>query len=96
MLTASEVALIVAGIALIGSAASVIQSRVADRRDTWWGRAQWALERIIAPQGADDTERTIGLVLLITLQSSQLATSEEREMLENVADAILATAPRSP
>jgi len=94
MLTASELALIVAGIALVGTAATVIQKRRTDRRDAWWGRAQWALEHIIAAQGPDDTERTIGLVLLISLQSSHLASDEERKMLEEVADAILATARR--
>lgn len=95
MLTTSEVALIVAGIALLGTAATVIQKLRTDRRDAWWGRTQWALERIIAAQDPDETERTIGLVLLITLQASHLASNEERKMLEQVADAILVTAPRA-
>jgi hypothetical protein len=90
MLTTSEVALIVAGIALVGTGVTVGQRRLADRRDAWWGRTQWALERILAAQDEDDTERTIGLVVLIALQKSRLATQEETTMLEGVADAILA------
>ena len=93
MLTGSEVALIVAGIALLGTAATVAQKRLTDRRDAWWGRTQWALEHILADQGDDDTERTIGLVVLTALQDSRLATDEERGMLEQVADALLPPAP---
>jgi hypothetical protein len=93
MLTTAEVALIVAGTALLGTAATVGQKRLADRRDAWWGRTQWALERIFEPQGNDDTERVIGLVMLTALQGSRLATDEERDMLEQVADALLPPAP---
>jgi len=92
MLTASEVALIVAGIALIGTAATVVQKRLTDRRDAWWARTQWALERIL-DEDSDDTSRTVALVMLTTLQGSRLATAEERDMLEQVADALLPTAP---
>jgi hypothetical protein len=95
MLTAAEVALIVAGIALVGTAGTVIQKRYSDHRDAWWGRTQWALERVIATGGPDDTERTIGLVLLTRLQGSLLASNEERRMLADVAEAILVTAPNA-
>jgi steroid 5-alpha reductase family enzyme len=89
MLTTPEVALIVAGIALLGTAVTVGQKRYADRRDAWWGRTQWALEHIVAAQGDDDTERAIGLAMLTALQGSRLATDEERAMLEQVADVLL-------
>lgn len=93
MLTPSEVALVVAAIALIGTGATVGQKRLADRRDAWWGRTQWALEHILAAQGDDETERIIGLVMLTALQGSRLAADEERDMLEQVADALLPPAP---
>jgi steroid 5-alpha reductase family enzyme len=93
MLTASEVALVVAGLALLGTAATVAQKRFTDRRDAWWARTQWALERILAAQSDDDTERTIGLAILTALQGSRLATDEERRMLEEVADVLLPPAP---
>lgn len=92
MLTTSEVALIVAAIALVGTAVTVVQKRVSDRRDAWWGRTQWALERILAAQD-DDTMRTVGLVMLVALQGSPLATDEERVMLERVADELLPALP---
>lgn len=93
MVTTSEVALIVAGIALLGTAVTVGQKRLADRRDAWWARTQWALEHVLTPQDDGDTERTVGLLMLITLQGSRLATDEERDMLEQVADALLPPAP---
>ena len=93
MLTTSEVALIVSVIALVGTSATIIQKRFADRRDAWWGRTQWALERIIAGQDDDDRQCTIGLVILIALQASHLATDEERKMLDEVADALLPPSP---
>jgi hypothetical protein len=96
MLTAAEVALFVAGVALLGTAATVIQKRFTDRRDAWWTRTQWALERVIAIPSPDDTERTLGLVMLTRLQESRLASNEERKMLGEVAGAILASAPHSP
>lgn len=96
MLTTSEVALVVAGVALAGTAVTVAQKRYADRRDAWWARSQWALDHILAAPGdddADDTERTIGIEVLTALQYSRLATSEERRMLEKVSDALLPPAP---
>jgi hypothetical protein len=92
MLTGSEVALIVAGIALAGTGVTVVQKRFSDRRDAWWGRTQWALERILAARD-DDTERVVGLVVLTSLQASNLATSEERDMLSKVADSMLPPPP---
>jgi hypothetical protein len=89
MLTTSEVALMVAVVALLGTAVTVIQKRFADRRDAWWNRTQWALERIIAGQEDDDTQAAIGFVVLNGLQASRLATKEERDMLEAVADVAL-------
>lgn len=92
MLTPSEVALLVAGIAIVGTGASVVQKRFADRPDAWWARTQWALERILAA-GDDDMERAIALVLITSLQKSGLATREERKMLDEVADAMLPPPP---
>ena len=93
MLTTAEVTFIVAAIALLGTAATIIQKRFADRRDAWWGRTQWALEHILASQDNDETDRVVGLVVLTALQGSRLATDEERDMLEQVADALLPSAP---
>lgn len=93
MLSTAEVTLIVAGTVLLGTAVTVVQKRRTDRRDAWWGRTQWALERILALQNPDDTSRTIGLIMLTRLQSSTLASNEERKMLGDVASGILASFP---
>lgn len=93
MLTTAEIALIVAGAALVGTAATVFQKRWADRREAWWGRTQWALKQIFADQGGDDTKRTVGILMLLALQRSVLATSEERDMIEQVADVLLPDPP---
>jgi hypothetical protein len=93
MLTGSEVALIVAGAALIGTAATIAQNRVFNRRDALWQRMQWALEHVLAPGEHDDLDRTAGLVMLKALQASRLATDEERAMLEELAEAMLPPNP---
>jgi hypothetical protein len=80
-------------VALIGTAATVFQKRLTDRREAWWARTQWALKHILADQGSDDTNRTVGLLMLTALQRSVLATREERRMLDQVADAVLPTPP---
>jgi hypothetical protein len=96
MLTTAEIALIVSGVALIGTAATVFQKRLADRREAWWGRTQWALERVLADQGGDDdASRTVGLLVLTTLQRSILANGEERKMLDQVADSLLPSPPEA-
>jgi bisphosphoglycerate-independent phosphoglycerate mutase (AlkP superfamily) len=91
MLTAAEVALIVAAIALIGTAITVIQKRYTDRRDAWWDRTQWALKCVVTNQ--DDVKRTVGLTMLEALQSSSMAADHDRKMIEDVADAVLALLP---
>jgi hypothetical protein len=93
MLTPAEVALIVSAVALIGTAATVFQKRLTDRREAWWGRTQWALERILTDEGGDDTSRTVGVLMLTALQDSVLANREERKMLDQVADALLPSPP---
>ena len=93
MLTTPEVALVVAGIALAGTGVTVGQKRIADHRDAWWARTQWALDQVLAPQDNDDAQRTIGLLVLTALQGSRLASNEERDMLEQVADALLPPPP---
>jgi hypothetical protein len=93
MLTAAEVALIVSGAALIGTAATIHQKSRTDRHEVWWGRTQWALEQVLANQGRNDKNRTVGLLMLKALQASSLANSEERKMLEQVAEACLPSPP---
>ena len=66
-----------------------LQERLeADRRDAWWQRTQWALDRVLNA-GTDGTSRAIAIKVIQNLTHSQLASSEEREMLYGVAVEIL-------
>jgi|HubBroStandDraft_1064217.scaffolds.fasta_scaffold170712_1 hypothetical protein len=90
MLTAAEVALIVSGVALIGTGATVYEKRLADRREAWWGRTQWALEHTLSDQ---DTDRTIALLMLDVLQASKSANKDDRRMIGQVAEKFLPSPP---
>ncbi len=57
-----------------------------DRRERWWERAQWAMERASDP---DPTKRAVGLTVLASLGKSDLASPDEQVMLAQVALSIL-------
>jgi hypothetical protein len=57
-----------------------------DRRERWWERAQWAMERACDP---DPTKRAVGLIVLASLGRSDLASPDEQVMLAQVALSIL-------
>ena len=57
-----------------------------DRRERWWERAQWAMERACDP---DPTKRAVGLTVLASLGKSDLASPDEQVMLAQVALSIL-------
>ena len=80
-------ALIVAIVTLLGTGLTIWDKRRADHHDIWWNRTQWALERVIEGVAKSDrTQLTIGLTMLYELGHSELATSEELDMLGQVAD----------
>jgi hypothetical protein len=84
------VPVIAASVGLIGVLVTLTQKWRNDRRDAWWKRTQWALDKATA-QEADESTRVIGLTALRYLQVSSLATDADREMLDEVADEILRT-----
>ncbi|WP_049822866.1 hypothetical protein [Arthrobacter sp. H41] len=55
------------------------QKRKADDRSEWWRRTQWALD---ASASRDRVRQTAGLRALRVLATSELATKEEKEMLD--------------
>ena len=69
----------------MGVVLGVWQKWRADRRDQWWKRTQWAMERLDASEEA----RTIALVMLWRLADSRLASREDQRMLDDVADVVL-------
>jgi hypothetical protein len=59
------------------------QKSHADRRDQWWKRAQWGIDS--ARNDADPQRRMAGIKVLVQLIGSDLATSEDAELMSALA-----------
>jgi hypothetical protein len=57
----------------------LIQKTSADSRAEWWRRTQWALDRAL---NDDENIRALGLGTLAVLAQSELASTEELELLD--------------
>lgn len=75
-----------------GGAAAVFAASIAfvgvrhqARLNTWWQRAQWALE-ILARGDADDTQVNMALQAIAVIQVSRLAKEQEQEFLRAIVD----------
>ena len=73
-LTALEVATTVAVIGLGGFHTGVYFNA----RDTWWKRAQWAIDKGVSD---DDLDRQVGLAAMTVLLDSRLATRRDAALL---------------
>ncbi len=51
------------------------------RRDQWWARVQWALDKLLSD---DENERKMGLLMVGRLAASDLATQDDARMLKEV------------
>ncbi len=60
-------------------ALELIQKTHADSRAEWWRRTQWALDRAL---DADENTKALGLAALAVLAQSELASTEELELLD--------------
>ena len=78
--------LVTAVVALVTSTRATRERENNDRRERWWERAQWAMERAC---DADPTKRAVGLTVLASLGKSDLASPDEQAMLAQVALSIL-------
>jgi hypothetical protein len=78
--------LVTAVVALVTSNRATRARANNDRRERWWERAQWAMERACDP---DPTKRAVGLTVLASLGKSDLASPDEQVMLAQVALSIL-------
>ncbi len=59
---------------VLAALVTVRQRTAADRREQWWQRAQWALDRALDD---DPAPRELGLAVLSVLADSGLARQEE-------------------
>ena len=78
--------LVTAVVALVTSNRATRARAANDRRERWWERAQWAMDRACDP---DPTKRAVGLTVLASLGKSDLASPDEQVMLAQVALSIL-------
>ncbi|MEB3069905.1 hypothetical protein [[Mycobacterium] vasticus] len=79
----SWVTLIVGGLATIGVIATWQQKNRADRRSEWWRRTSWAFERTFA---ANTSQARLGWSLLATLMRSKLATVDDIDIVQVIAE----------
>jgi len=79
---------VAASLALIGVMCTLWQKWRNDRRDAWWKRVEWALDKA-TDSDSRESVRCIGLVAVRHLQDSSLATTTDRMMLDQIADEIL-------
>ncbi|MFV8233950.1 hypothetical protein [Mycolicibacterium fortuitum] len=79
------VTLVVGLIATVGVLATWRQKNTADRRSEWWRRLAWAYERAF---GDDPAEQELGWELINVLVASQLATSDDSDIVQVVGELI--------
>lgn len=77
------VTLIVGSLAAIGVIVTWQQKNRADRRSEWWRRTTWAFERTFS---ADDAEAELGWKVLSTLVTSRLATKDDSDIVQVIAE----------
>lgn len=77
------VTLIVGIAATTGVVITWRQKNTADRRSEWWRRTIWALERTLS---SDNTEALLGWTMLNTLLRSTLATRDDAEIVQAIAE----------
>lgn len=63
---------------------TLAQRRLADRRDQWWKRTQWAIDLAM---DRDFSRALVGLVALKHLAASDLCTDEDYELLDKIGGA---------
>lgn len=77
------VTLVVGSLASIGVIVTWQQKNQADRRSEWWRRTQWAFERTF---NEDNVQAELGWKMLNALVSSRLATSDDSDIVQVIAE----------
>jgi|tagenome__1003787_1003787.scaffolds.fasta_scaffold20024950_2 hypothetical protein len=65
-----------------------------ERREEWWKRVQWAMER--ACDGKTAQARKVGVDLLRALKDSQLAHEEDKKMIAQIYTVVASGASGTP
>jgi hypothetical protein len=75
----------VGGLAAIGVIVTWQQKTRADKRSEWWRRTTWAFERTFS---VDDAEAQLGWEVLGTLVGSTLATRDDSDIVQVIAEQV--------
>lgn len=81
------VTLIVGGLAAVGVIITWQQKNSADRRSEWWRRTQWSFDRTLSSY---DSEAELGWKMLATVMSSKLATRDDSDIVQVIAEHVAA------
>lgn len=80
-------AVVAALVAYLGVRKTVRQQRLNARKDQWWERARWALDRTLSE---DSRVRAVGFSVLEALGDSEYAAEHEFDVVDAAMDAQLA------
>lgn len=80
-------AVVAALVAYLGVRKTVRQQRLNARKDQWWERARWALDRTLSE---DARVRAVGFSVLEALGDSEYAAEHEFDVVDAAMDAQLA------
>jgi hypothetical protein len=75
--------LTIGGVAAVGVIVTWQQKNRADKRSEWWRRITWAFERTFSE---DDAQAELGWKLLSTLVRSTLATKDDSDVVQVIAE----------
>ncbi|MFL4479341.1 hypothetical protein ACIPUB_13820 [Paeniglutamicibacter sp. ORCA_105] len=65
---------------------TVRQKTLADNRNAWWNRAQWAIDAALS---YGEQRRATGMAAIEQMQDSELATTADQALLAAMADAVV-------
>lgn len=65
---------------------TIRQKTLADNRNAWWNRVQWAIDAALSD---DEQRRATGMAAIEEMQDSELATAADQALLAAMANAIV-------
>lgn len=79
-------ALLAVVVAYFSYRGTIRQKTLADNRNAWWSRVQWAIDAALSN---DEQRRATGMVAIEEMQDSELATVTDQALLAAMANAIV-------
>lgn len=65
---------------------TIRQKTLADNRNAWWNRVQWAIDATLSD---DEQRRATGMAAIEQMQDSELATVADQQLLAAMANAVV-------